>query len=765
MTSEQEITPERRALIDQVFNEALDQDSIEMDVWLRQRCGQDLDLIREVQALMRYCHAGEDFLGITTSLEPAESLALAAQDSVVGNYRLLRPVGRGGMASVFLSERVDGQFSQNVAVKIAHAAFSFEDSRRRFEREKRILAGLEHPHIARILDGGTHTNGCPFIVMEFVEGLNIVDYCQSRNLSYPQRIMLFLDVCDALQFAHQNLVIHRDLKPSNIMVDQHGNVKLLDFGIAKLLDSNRVDDGSLTLKHVLTPRYASPEQVRGGTITTASDVYQLGLLLFELICRRPAQDFVSGDFVAMERVICIEQPPSPRSIAGKTIPIDLEHIVLMCLRKEPDRRYQSPRGLAEDLMRFQSKQPVLACGDAMSYRISKFFDRYRFSVMGVCLLMFMLAGYLYTLANNNRRVATERNRAHLQAKKATDIKDYLNRLLWDFTNSAQSTDERQKVLDLLQRNETLMEQDFGVDPAMRAEMYKIFGDIYRAQGWYPQAIASFQRAVPLFSKCADASDPAALENMRLLARTLHFVGHYHAAEPLLVQVLEQRIMTLGFGHAQVAESLNNLGSLLHAMGRFDEAEDLLLQALQMRREFSGPSDLRVGNILLNLGDLYTSRGELDRAESAYQASTDVVSSHFEVEVWQLTLSTDALAYVYLQRGEMAKAQPIIERNMRIRMEVFGDWHPLIAESLKNRALLYRLQGFTDLAFEDDECAIIMYSSLLSEFHPFLARTYMELGALLSEMGLKDEAEAAFHEGQIRLQCNDLADHTFGFRPR
>lgn len=757
------LTREQRIAIDRVFNEALDVAPQDRASWLIQRCGTDSELFREVQTLLGFSDDLGDFMaatcpGLGASLEPVE------YQGVLGQYRLLQCVGRGGMASVYLAERADGQFQQRVAIKIAHAGFALDDGRRRFEREKRILAGLEHPHIARILDGGTHRGGCPYIVMEYIEGQNIVEFCQTEDLNIAQRLRLFIDVCDALQFSHQNLVIHRDLKPSNILVDPHGHVKLLDFGIAKLLDTDPADDDSLTLKHVLTPRYASPEQVQGKTVTTASDVYQLGLLLFELICRQPAQDFASGDFIAMEKVICRDQPPSPRSLLGKQVSMDLEHIVTMCLRKEPHRRYQSPRALADDLERFLSKQPVAACGDAMGYRLSKSFDRYRYVVLTTCFLVLILAGHIYSLAHNARMVAIERDRAQLQANKATDIKEYVNRLLWDITNSAKSPVDRQRVLELLERNERLIDSDLRLDAAMRAELYKILGDIYRGQGWYEQASASFRRAAPLYNSAMGPNHPDTIENLRLLGRTQHFMGSYHVAEPILAEVLSRRIAVYGPEHAVVSASLNNLGSLLHALGSFDQAEPLLVEALAMRRKLAGPRDVDVGFILLNLGDLYTSVGRLEHAESAYLESLDIVTAHFGADHWQVTMTADALGYLYLLMGDTGSAEPLLNDAMNHRIRAFGEWHPVVAESYKNIALLRRQKGDFVQALEAYQCALAMYQLFLSDLHLFVARTYMEIGDLLLQMGREDAAQTAYEDGRIRLECNDLAHHPFGIRP-
>ncbi|MCB1052057.1 MAG: serine/threonine protein kinase, partial [Acidobacteria bacterium] len=512
-----DLSPERRQQIDQLFAFLLDLAPELRNEALQEACQGDAGLFDEVQTLLRLADDADSFL--ETPAVALDAPQGEKREGTIGHYRLLELVGQGGMASVYKAERIDGQFQQIVAIKIAHLSFAHEEGRRRFEREKQILAHLDHPHIARLLDGGTHRDGCPYLVMEYVAGQDLMTYCRTRRLNLRARLVLFLTVCEAIHFAHQNLVIHRDLKPSNILVDESGRVKILDFGIAKLLEADWSESASVTLHPVLTPRYASPEQVKHQTITTASDVFQLGLLLFEMIADRPAQRFESGDFIAMERVVCQDPAPTLRTGNATKIAADLEKIVAFCLRKEPERRYDSAKSLAEDLSRFLNLEPVKAHGNGFFYRLSKFFQRYRWGVSVACVLVLLLATHVYSLNRNASIVAFERDRAQSEAKKANDMKAYLNQLLWDLTTSAKSQADRERVFAMLMRNENRIAQDFGLDKSMRAELYKIIADIYRNQGWYEQAIQTFDRAAALYEQAYGPNHPDTVENWRLLGRT------------------------------------------------------------------------------------------------------------------------------------------------------------------------------------------------------------------------------------------------------
>ncbi|HEV8217805.1 MAG TPA: serine/threonine-protein kinase, partial [Gemmatimonadaceae bacterium] len=409
--SQVQLSRARRTEIEEVFEQALELDPDRRDAWLSERCAHDDELRAEVAALLA---AHESPVGILERRVSPATMALAAEplrDRRIGPYRVVRELGRGGMGVVYLAERVDGEFRREVAIKLLRNSPDAEELHRRFLAERQILASLSHPNIAQLIDGGTTDGQLPYLVMEYVDGLPITIYCDRHALDVASRLRLFIDVCRAVNSAHQNLVIHRDIKPGNILVTAVGQVKLLDFGIAKLLNSamsGMAVPHTRTTFRVMTPDYASPEQVRGDPLTTGSDVYALGVVLYELLAGRRPYQIRTGAAQELHELVCEREPerpsvwakrpsspddddsPAPAAIASSrgTTPDrlqrllggDLDAIVMMALRKEPRRRYGSAELLAEDIERYLCGLPVLARHPSRAYYLGKFLRRHRTSV-------------------------------------------------------------------------------------------------------------------------------------------------------------------------------------------------------------------------------------------------------------------------------------------------------------------------------------------------------------------------------------------------
>jgi serine/threonine protein kinase len=378
---------ERFRRVDTIFDAALDLSIEEQTAFIERECGGDEALRVEVLELVRAYHRSESVLESPAArlAAPLLDAAVAADGPIpdrIGSFRVVREIGRGGMGRVFLGERADGQFEQRVAIKlIQHGA---PGVLQRFVEERRILAMLEHPGIARLVDGGITDGGLPYFAMELVEGEPIDRYCEAHGLTLDQRLELFAGVCNAVAYAHQHLIVHRDLKPSNILVTATGQVKLLDFGIAKLLGGPGREDLTRTGFTAMTPAFAAPEQVRGGPVSTATDVYALGVLLYLLVSGSRPYELHGRSPSEIERVVCQEPPPKPSSRAppavGRRLRGDLDLIVMTALQKDERRRYQSPAALAEDLRRFRQGHPILARPDSARYRLGRFVSRNRTTV-------------------------------------------------------------------------------------------------------------------------------------------------------------------------------------------------------------------------------------------------------------------------------------------------------------------------------------------------------------------------------------------------
>ncbi|HEV2843761.1 MAG TPA: serine/threonine-protein kinase, partial [Thermoanaerobaculia bacterium] len=433
--------PERWRTVDRIFAQALELPPAERAVFLDAACAGDAGLRRDVERLL-----GADERNDTFMERPAGELLgwrpLAGEDEEggrLGPYRLLRRIGGGGMGTVYLARRDDEQYQQEVAIKVLRAGLEATEAYHRFIAERQILARLQHPNIARLYDGGTTEDGRPFLVMELVDGLPVDQYCDQGQLNVDQRLGLFRRICSAVEHAHQNLLVHRDIKPGNILVTPDGEPKLLDFGIAKQLEPKvATDSGPLTRTglRIMTPSYASPEQVKGEAVTTASDVYSLGVLLYELLTGRSPYPSAEVTY-EIERAICEQEPErpsvavfragavSPEEIASarkarpqalqRRLRGDLDNIVLMALRKEPGRRYGSVAKLSRDLERHQEDLPVAARADTLRYRARKFVVRNRAGVaaaVAVFLLVSLLVvGFMARLIEQRHQVARERDKA------------------------------------------------------------------------------------------------------------------------------------------------------------------------------------------------------------------------------------------------------------------------------------------------------------------------------------------------------------------
>jgi len=437
-------THDRWKLIDQILDELLECPPSQIETILADRCGQDAGLRAEVRKLFAASEKVSGFMEISALESASRTLDLETAAGLVGGrvgkYRLLRLIGRGGMGSVFLAARDDDEFRKNVAVKLVNTVWGNEEVAQRFRRERQILAKLEHPNIARLLDGGTTKDKVAFLVMEYISGVPITEYCKARCKTTKQILKIFLKVCAAVKYAHQNLIIHRDLKPNNILVTADGTVKLLDFGVAKLLQPDLLDVSSNFTQgaNILTPNYASPEQLKGETITTASDVYSLGVLLYELLSGSRPYDLKDKSLPEILRVISEEVPPKPseterqmreqmprptltdsglHALTGirRSLRGDVDNICMKALAKERTERYQTVEALATDINRHLESLPILARRPSTWYHTSKYVKRHRLGVAALSVIVILLLGWL-TIAVWQRNVA--RKEAELNRRRA-----------------------------------------------------------------------------------------------------------------------------------------------------------------------------------------------------------------------------------------------------------------------------------------------------------------------------------------------------------
>lgn len=482
---------------------ALEVPLAQRDAWLNSLQSSEPEIAAEVGRLLAAQDAETFALFLNRPLAPALASQSPAGESI-GSFRVLREIGRGGMAEVYLAERADGQYSQQVALKILRIGLAGSEAQLHFAQERQILASLEHPSIARLIDAGVTALGQPYFAMEYVEGLAIDRYCDEQRLDIDARLQLFLKVADALRYAHRHLIVHRDLKPSNILVTRAGDVKLLDFGIAKLLEPRALDHAAPPTRdgaRLMTPEYASPEQVLGRRITTATDIYQLGLLLYRLLTGREPYAVRGQAPIDAFRVICESEPMTASSVLEptcaddetqvgtitdicaaratnparlrRTLRDDLDAILLKALRKEPAQRYSSVVRLIDDIQRHRRGLTVSACQGVWLYRAAKFSRRHAsvLLVIGVALLAVVSLTAWYTV-----KLADERNRARLEAASATQIAEFLASVFYG--SSSRLVNGSTTARELLDRGAERIEADRALPPEIKARLLNIIDDVY-----------------------------------------------------------------------------------------------------------------------------------------------------------------------------------------------------------------------------------------------------------------------------------------------
>ncbi|MEP6835765.1 MAG: protein kinase [Gemmatimonas sp.] len=510
--------------IKDTFHAALEHPANSRLAFVNEACGDAPRLRAQVESLLAAHDESTDFLETPAVALPGASQFLLDATQRVGPYRLLKEIGRGGMGTVHLATRDDGQFAQRVAVKLVKRGMDTDAILARFRHERQILAALEHPNIARLLDGGTTEDGVPYFVMEYVQGRSIRDYCETRALSVADRIALFRTVCAAVQYAHQNLIVHRDIKSSNIIVTDDGVPKLLDFGIAKLLHPTQYEDASVATDTInaMTPEYASPEQLRGEPVTTATDVYSLGVLLYELLTgQRP---FATSGLTPHDvmRTVCETDPLPPSASAGvvasaelqRALRGDLDTVVLMAMRKEPSRRYSSVERFSDDLGRCLTNRPVTAQRDTWRYRATKFATRNRTGLIVCALLLTSLIGGLTATVWQAHIAQVERGRAERRFAEVRslafsflfDVHDAILNLPGSTPARALLVQQGLQSLDGLMREadgDTLLERELAV---AYQRLGLVQGNSYNSNlGDSKAALASYQTSVQLLARVTDST--------------------------------------------------------------------------------------------------------------------------------------------------------------------------------------------------------------------------------------------------------------------
>ena len=684
----------------------------------------------------------------------------------IGPYRVVRELGRGGMGVVYLAERDDGQYRQRVAVKLLRSSPDAEELRRRFVAERQILASLSHPHIAQLLDGGVSDGELPYLVIEYVDGLPLTEYCDRHRLGIDARLRLFQDVCSAVHHAHQNLVLHRDLKPGNVLVTAAGTVKLLDFGIAKLLNSALGTDQPITRTafRMMTPAYASPEQVRGDSLTTASDVYALGLLLYELLVGSPAHRIDTDAPRAVFEAVCEREPERPSvavahgesaaaaAAARDTTPEklarhlrgDLDAITAMALRKEPGRRYGSAELLAEDVSRYSQGLPVLAHRGNRWYRLEKFVRRHRASAAfaaAAALLLVVGAGVALRLAAVEARERDRAAAALEQTQHAFGESEAVTGFLVSLFEASDPTEGRQDMLtaaDLLRRGVARAEQ-LGGEPLAQARMFEALGRVYASLDDLPLAEPLLRRALDL-RRMQPGPDNLQTANLEaLLAGVLWSKAGYRSADSLAREALRVRRVLLGDAHPDVAASLRQLASFVTFFGDIATAEAHRREAVAVDRR-SG-ADSALAHDLLDLSGMLYVRGDIAGAERARREARAAARRAFPRPHLENAEMTFALADLLDERtATRAEAESLGREAVAESRAAFGDEHTETAEMMSALGGMLARHGRAAEAERLIRQALALHRRTLGPSHLGTASVMLGLGVLLTRDGYSPEAE-------------------------
>jgi eukaryotic-like serine/threonine-protein kinase len=661
---------ERWLRLSRLLDEGLELGAEERKAWLERLRAEDPALADDVLGLL----GRHERLERERFLEdPAERPAASLSGVVVGAYTLRTPLGQGGMGSVWLADRTDGRFSGQAAVKLLNASLIGRDGEARFRREASILARLRHPNIARLIDAGVSPLGQPYIVLEYVDGERIDRSCEARHLGIPERIGLFLEVLDAVAHAHANLIVHRDLKPQNVLVDVDGQARLLDFGIAKLIDPDPGERTTVTRagESALTPEFAAPEQVTGGDITTATDIYSLGVLLCALLTgRHPAGSFPTSPAEWVRTIVDVEPRPMSELAAGSfparhvaALRGDLDNIVARALRKRAEERYPSVEAFADDLRRYLRHEPVSARPDTLAYRVSKLVRRHPAAVAAAGLAVAGVAIFTAAIAWQAREARLQRDEAKAQMARATAAREFMGFLL----SVASTPGPAHTTGDLLEKGEKLIGQEYAESEPLQAEMLVAIGRQYMASERYEKATPVLERAAELAGR---SEDPGLQARALCPLALLRMVKDQHdEADALMARALDN-LPDDSLHAMQRAECLIDRGSFGFFSEQAEEMKRDGAAALAVLDTIPTPAASKRIDALAVLAYGHYLARESREADAGYAQLMNELKRAGRDETLLAADTCNNWALVHYQ-GNIAKAEPLCRRAVELRRSIEG----------------------------------------------------------------------------------------------
>lgn len=665
---------------------------------------------------------------------------------IIGAYRLERLLGRGGMSEVYLAERREPQFRQRVAVKLLRSGWHAPDALARFRLERQILAKLNHPQIAPLLDGGVTEDGRPYLVLQYIQGRPITEYCRQKGVPLEERLRLFCEVARAVGYAHRNLIVHRDLKPANILVTEDGQIRLLDFGIAKVLEP-AVEEIELPAtraeSRLMTRDYAAPEQILGGTVTTATDVYALGVLLYELLAgRRP---FTAEDCsrVDLERRIVEREPAPPSRAVGESrmarrLRGDLDAIVLKALRKEPESRYPSAGEMALDVERYLAGQPIEVRGPSFGYRFGKLVRRNKIASALTAACALLLVGLAATATYQSRRIARARDLARLEQQKAERVVGVLSEMLAAANPRNVPQGSQLTLAEFLKQTERMVLESRNLETPVQARLKHLLGTAYLERSEFAEARALLEDALRQTLSAYGQEAEATAAVLHDLARLARYTEPTDKAIPLLRQSLERHLRLFGEQHEKVAECLRELGMTLPVS---EESRTLLERALTIERALSAGPNPGIAASLAALGRYHLLAGDLKPAEQFFSDALTMLNQLFPQGHPASLSAASNLAAVYQRQGRFVEAAELNAALIELKARLIGPESIPVAIGFNNLGTALAANGDHQKAEDAFRRALALYVRLLGPEHAEIANTTRNVAALRSLQGDYSQAQA------------------------
>ncbi len=754
------MTPERHRQIEALFHQALDVEPDDRAAFLRESCGGDPALLEEVESLLGAHDEADRFIEVSPSSRILEAVEKDAITSLVGrrvgSYELVRVIATGGMGTVY--EAVQQQPRRTVALKLMRTGIASRASLRRFQYESQILARLRHPGIAQVYEAGMHREGrinVPYFAMEYVpDAKTIIDYAEAGALNPEARLELFAGVCDAVHYGHQRGIIHRDLKPANVLVDPTGQPKVIDFGVARVTDTDvavttmQTDIGQL----IGTLQYMSPEQCDADPqgLDTRSDVYSLGAVLYELLCGRVPYDVAQTTISQATRIIR-ETQPRRFSTAGALVGGDIETITLKALEKDRDRRYPSAAELGQDIRRFLAREPIQARAPSVAYQLRMFAVRNKALVGAFAAVMFTLVCAVVVSALFAAHAKTERDAAVAareaevtQRATAERTNAFLQHMLASANPKTTGTTEL-TVREVLDQAALRVDSELADQPEVAAAIHDTIGNTYFAIGRYDEAENHMRAGWKIARRLNGDTHPDTASSLNSLAYLLGAKGEFAEAEKLLTGALVVYRQRLGAGHRQVADALAQLALVMREKQDFAAAIRFEREALAIRRKVLGSEHAEVIDGVRNLGEWCASDGQLDEAEARYREALTLQRKVLGGEHRDVAWTLVGLGVVLLKTGDLPRAEQTLNEAHAMQRKVLGDEHLERTITLSWIAAVKKSRGAHAEAEKLYHQGLEIKRRTLGAEHVQVAHSLNNLGAFYAEVGKLDQAEAMYRQ--------------------